>query len=105
MRIAAGLALAVAACATTLDIRTMDVGPTFNNEPVVIKGGCCLPYYGCLVDDKGVVWANYERRIPCFSTCGAVVEGHVRNGNFLADSRTPVEIYGGGLMAEQVCTR
>lgn len=71
----------------------------------MIKGGCCLPNYGCAVDDKGVPWANYERRIPCFSTCGAVVEGHVRDGNLLSDSRTPVEIYGGGVMVDQVCTR
>lgn len=110
MRTALGLTLALAtlaACAATLDLRSRDVGPTFNNEPAITQGGCCLLNYGCAgPDDDGVYWADFERRIPCFSTCGAVVEGHVRDGNRLADARQPVETYGGGgVMVDQVCAR
>lgn len=99
-----GCVFVLAACARPLPARSVDVGPTATGEPVMIDGGCCVRGYGCAgPDDQGVYWIDYDRKIPCFSTCGNVVEGFERWGTTMYDSRTPVEVPLTGQYVDMVC--
>jgi hypothetical protein len=93
--------------------------PTFNNEPILpapptggggtpLMGvGCCLVGVACTEPDaSGVAWADLGRRIPCWSTCNAEVEGVKREGYQLRDVRegSPARTLD-GIAMERVCSK